>query len=338
MQIRPEQLQATVQKNVPPIIALSSEDSFLLQEAADTVRCAAREQGFLERQKFLGDRSFDWQELLLDAQSLSLFGDRKIIELSIPTGKPGDKGSKALLSYLELAPEDTILLILMGKVDASSMRSKWFKALDSQAAVCRIWPVNSRDLPRWISQRMQQKGLEAEQEAISLLSEKVEGNLMAAAQEIDKLVLSFGTTRVTTEDVLKSIGSSARYNVYELIEASLLGKADTALRMLHSLQAEGTNVLAVLQPFSNELRVIRAVQLANESGTPTQQTFKKLRVWQSRQSAIQAYLRRSNSQQVQALQRIAAKIDQTGKGAAEGNPWDELTRLIVELAGRKVET
>ena len=336
MQIRAEQLNAVAQKSVPPIIALSSENVFLIQEAADIVRSAAREQGFLERQKFLADRSFDWQELTLSAQNLSLFGDRKLIELSIPTSKPGDKGSKALLNYLELAPQDTILLILLGKLDQASLRSKWYKALDSKAAVCRIWPVNSRDLPRWIEQRMEQKGLLADQDAVHVLAERVEGNLMAAAQEIDKLVLSFGNKRISADDILNATGDSARYNAFELVETCLQGKTDAALRMLYSLKAEGVDALAILWPLSNEIRTIKAVQLGMDSGAPLQPLFTKLRVWKNRQQAVQNCVRRTSPEQMQYLISLAVAVDQSAKGAANGNAWDGLSKLVVELSGRSV--
>ncbi len=150
MNIRPQQLASSVQQ-LPAVTVLSSADHFLLQEAADTVRAAARKQGFLERQKLQIDKPTDWQGLIQQAQSLSLFHDKKLIDRHLPSAKPGDAGSKAILEYLEFAPEENRLLLMMGKLEAQSLRSKWYKSLEQSALVCRLWPVNAGEMPSWIN-------------------------------------------------------------------------------------------------------------------------------------------------------------------------------------------
>jgi len=162
--VQPRQLAATVEKAVPQVVALSSADTFLLGEAADTVRSAARQQGFAERRKLSIERNSDWDGLIHQAQSLSLFDERQLIEIHLANAKPGDAGAKVIQEYLQLAPEENRLLLLMGKLEASSLRSKWFKALEKSALVCRLWPVAAHEMPGWIATRLRTKSARADKE------------------------------------------------------------------------------------------------------------------------------------------------------------------------------
>lgn len=336
MQIRPEQLDAQLKKTLAPIYLLSSDEPFLLQEAADSVRDAARERGFLERQLLQADNKFDWHNLLLETQNPSLFAEKKLLELRLPSAKPGDKGSKALQEYATKLPPDIILLLVFGKLDASAMRSKWMKVLDSSACVCRLWPIDAQQLPRWIQQRLQQRGLTADRDAVLLLTEKVEGNLLAAAQEVDKLALSVTEQHLNVDTVRQAIGDSARYSVFNLLDACLQGKAADAQRMLAGLRGEGVDTLAVLWVFAKEIRLLLAIHYAMQNGMSAQQAMQNMKVWKNRTSLISRALQNSTPQQMEELLLLAGAIDQAAKGMRKSNVWDELSSMCASLSGRQL--
>lgn len=334
MQIRPQQLAAQLKKNLAPIYLLSSDEPFLLQEAADTVRDAAREQGFVERQLLQADQKFDWHTLLLETQNPSLFAEKKLLELRLPNAKPGDKGSKALQEYVANAPPDIVLLLVFGKIDASAMRSKWLKALESKACICRLWPIDAQQLPGWINQRLQQRGLSADRNAVLLLAEKVEGNLLAAAQEVDKLALSASGQHLDVDSVRQTIGDSARYSVFNLLDACLQGKAADAQRMLAGLRGEGVDTLALLWVFAKEIRLLLALHYAMQKGMSAQQAMQNMKVWKNRMSLLNRALQHSTPAQLEELLLLAGAIDQTSKGMRKANAWDELSSLCASLSGQ----
>lgn len=221
--LRPEQLSSALQKQLAPIYLISGDEPLLVQEACDQIRSSARQQGFNERVLYHGDKSFDWSQLLSEANSLSLFADRKILELRIDNGKPGDAGSKALVEYASQPSEDNLLLIVTPKLDGNAQRSKWFKALDKVGVTVQIWPINEQQLPHWLEQRLRTAGLNADRDTISLLAAQVEGNLLAAAQEVEKLKLLAPEGQVTPEMVSGMVTDSARYDVFSLIDKALHG-------------------------------------------------------------------------------------------------------------------
>jgi DNA polymerase-3 subunit delta len=334
MQIPPEKLDQQLNAGIAPIYLISSEDSFLQQEASDKVRQAVRQAGFDQREKHVVEAGFDWSTLTYAAQSLSLFGEKKLLELYIANGKPGDKGGKALREYAEMAPLDTVLLLVMGKIDKASTNSKWFKTLADTGVVCRLWPVDARHMPQWIAQRLQQHGLSADREALQLLAERVEGNLLAAAQEVEKLRLSVSDGQVSTETVINMIGNSARYNVFELIDACLLGQQEQTLRILTGLRAEGGNALSVLGVIGAEVRKLLELSLLVQSGMPSSRAMDQLRIWKNRQGPTQAALKRSPLPLLQHCLGLCQQIDLAAKGVPGAAPWDMLNELCLILAGQ----
>lgn len=335
MLVQPRQLPRTLQSGVPAVTLLSSADEFLLQEAADLVRTAARDQGFSERQKLSVERAGDWQALIAQAQSLSLFDDKKLIEIHLPSAKPGDAGAKAILEYIELAPEENRLLLITGKLEATSLRSKWFKSVEKSALVCRLWPISARELPSWIAERVRRHGLRLDADAIKLLAERTEGNLLAAAQEIEKLALLAPDKSLSADDLLRSIGNSARYNAFELVESCMHGHADKALQMLHGLQSEGVDARSILWALSYEIRNV-STALGNGGPSEAQRYFQNQRLPKNRQAALQRYLQRCSSSGIRQLHRLSAEADRRIKGASKASPWEALAELVVELSGRPV--
>ena len=270
MKLAPAQLNKHLQGALAPVYVVSGDDPLLCQEAADAIRNAARQQGFDERQVFSADANFDWGTLLQAGASLSLFAQRRLLELRLPSGKPGDKGAAALMEYCANPAEDTLLLVSLPKLDGSAQKTKWGKAL-IEGAHCQfiqIWPVDVHQLPQWINQRLQQAGLSAQRDAVDLIAARVEGNLLAAAQEIEKLKLLAEGNQITVETVQAAVADSARFDVFGLVDAMLNGEAAHALRMLEGLRGEGVEPPVILWALARVYLWTRpSARPARQSGT-----------------------------------------------------------------------
>jgi DNA polymerase-3 subunit delta len=331
MQLRPEQLEAHLQPLLP-VYLVSGDEPLLVQEACDSVRRAAREQGVTEREVLVVEGRFDWSALSGSAAELSLFAERKLIELRIPSGKPGTEGSKALLAYLDSASPDNVLLVVAGRIDKASTNSKWYKALNDAGACISVWPVGERELPRWLAARLQQHGLAIERDALAALGERVEGNLLAAAQEIEKLRLTVSSERITLDDVTGAVADSARYNLFALVDLALQGEGERALRMLAGLRAEGTDANAVLWGLAREIRLLGQCRADLDRGQRPSEVFARYRVWRRREPLINAALKRHDRHGLERLLQGAARADRCIKGLAVGNPWDSVEQLTLALA------
>jgi DNA polymerase-3 subunit delta len=332
MRLYPEKLATHLQQQLLPVYLVSGDEPLLLQECCDLIRHKAREQGCLERELLDGSvANFNWQELLHSAASLSLFADRRLIELRLPSGKPGAEGSAALCEYLDVASGDDVLLIVSGKIDKQSTNSKWYKALDKAGATIQVWPVDAKNLPRWLQQRVRNAGMSIDNDALQLLCDRVEGNLLAAVQEVEKLKLLAADTRITAQIVTEAVSDNARYNVFEMADHALHGNASASLRMLHGLRAEGSEPAAVLWVLARELQTLYEVQLGCDRGQGAQQALSARRVWQSRMPCMQAALSRHDSNSLSLLIEQAVQVDGSIKGYAGGRPWDNLERLVLGL-------
>jgi DNA polymerase-3 subunit delta len=333
MQIQPEQLESRLRGALAPVYFISGDEPLRLTEAADAVRARARAAGFDEREVLSVSAGFDWNSLTAAAGNLSLFASRRIIDLRMPGGKPGDAGAKALRAYAEAPPEDTLLLITAGKLDSSARKSRWVQALDKAGAVIFIWPLDARQLPAWVRARMQRRGLEATPEAAALLAERVEGNLLACVQEIDKLYLLQGAGRVDVRDVDSAVADSARFDVYGLVDTALAGDGVRSVRILNRLQGEGVAPAVVLWALTRDLRQLSPMAQLLAEGQPLASVITRARIWQSRTTAFSRALQRLSGTSCNRLLRRCALIDRMIKGQATGNAWDELLQLTLSLAG-----
>jgi len=334
MKISLDKLDAHLAAGLAPVYFFSSDEPLQLGEAADAVRRAARAQGFGEREVLEVDKGFDWHSLLAAGNAMSLFAERKLIDLRIPSGKPGKEGSEALLSYLERPPEDTVLLITSGKIDRQSQQAKWFKAIEAAGIALQIWPVEAREMPQWLTARLHIRGLRPAREAVAMLAERVEGNLLAAAQEVEKLLLLYGEGELSAEQVEAAVSDSARFDVYNLVDVALLGDIPRLTRMLEGLRGEGVEPILILWALSREIRSLAQMATQLEQGQPTERVLAP--VWAKRKAAVQAGLRRHNSHRWQQMLRRAARLDRVVKGAAAGNPWDDLLQLGLMMAGTRL--
>jgi DNA polymerase-3 subunit delta len=335
MQLRPEQLEARLRKQLEPVYFISGDEPLRVLEAADAVRSAAQSQGYSEREVLTVQAGFDWDALASSADSLSLFAERRVIDLRLPTGKPGDAGARALRTYAGRPPEDTLLLVTSGKLEPAARKSKWLQALDAAGVVVTVWPLKVQEFHAWVQARMRRRGLEPTREAVAVLAERVEGNLLACVQEIDKLYLLRGGGPVDAEAVLALVADNARYDVYGLVESALAGQAVRSVRMLHGLDAEGTPAPVVLWALAREIRQLAAMAAVVASGRAIRSVLDQYRVWDTRKSVLEAALKRLPATACNQLLRQCAFTDRVCKGQAAGNAWVELLQLTLQLAGQR---
>ncbi|WKN22859.1 DNA polymerase III subunit delta [Azotobacter vinelandii] len=340
MKLSSAQLPRQLKDSLAPVYVVSGDEPLLCQEACDAIRTAARAQGFSERQVFNADAGFDWNQLHEAGASLSLFAEKRLLELRIANGKPGDKGAAAILEYLARPAEDNLLLIDLPKLDAATQKSKWAKALldAPQVQFVQVWPVDAQQLPQWIRQRLAQAGLAASQEALELIAARVEGNLLAAAQEIEKLKLLAENNQISADTVQAAVADSARFDVFGLLDAALAGQAAHALRMLEGLRGEGVETPVILWALARELRQLAGLAQQYAQGVPLEKAFAQARppIWEKRRPLLAKALQHHSATRWSQLLLDAQLIDAQIKGQAEGEPWNGLARLALAIAGQRL--
>ena len=335
MQLKPEQLDGHLRKQLAPVYFISGDEPLRVMEAADAVRAAAREQGYSEREVLSVEAGFDWGRLDAAAGSLSLFAERRLIELRM-SPKPGQEGGQALADYAANPAPDTVLLISCDKVDTSGQRTKWFKALEAAGVVIQVWPIERQALPGWISQRMQTRGLQVSNDAAALLADRVEGNLLAASQEIEKLLLLHGPGRIDVDAVSASVADSARFNVFTLVDNALSGHVGRTVHMLNGLRSEGIAPVVVSWALGREIRTMTRMAQAISEGQSMESVLAQYRVWERRKPLLRMALKRTPLPRWYGLLRLSGQVEKSSKGAAAGNPWDELLQLGARLAGAQI--
>ena len=333
MKIRAEQLQSHLSKELLPVYVISGDEPLLAQESADAVRLAARNKGFSGREVFHGEGKFDWSQLHNEANALSLFAEKKIIEIRISNGKPGDKGSKALCELCANPSPDNLLLVILPKLERSAQNSKWVKALEAVGAHIQVWPVTGDQLPRWIKQRLLESNITANQQAVEILAERVEGNLLAAVQEIEKLKLLAIEGKVDAIMMSSVVADSARYNLFEFVDKVLAGDAQSAARSLRGLHSEGTDAIPLLWAITRELRILIKASEQISRGENRDWALKNAGVWEKRLPLLRTAIQRCSAAHLRMLLYQAGAIDRGIKGMRKADIWDELTTLVLSLAG-----
>ncbi len=333
MRLRADQLDAQLADALSPIYLITGDEPLQLGEAADAVRRAAREAGYSSREILDVGKGFDWNELAIEANSLSLFAEKRVIDLRLSSAAIGRSGSQALVEYAARLPEATLLLVTAPRLDRSQQGSKWVKALEKQGVLVQIWPVDEQRLPAWIEQRLRKKGLIPEAEAVSIMAERLEGNLLAAAQEIDKLLLLNGPGPLTAERLLESVADSARFDVFGLVDSALMGRPAKVTRILAGLRAEGVPAAVVLWALAREIRQLAGMAYALEQGRSIDQVLASHRVWNQRKPVVRQGLARLRRRRWQQLLALCARGDRTIKGQERGDPWQLLEGIAVTMAG-----
>ncbi len=343
MQLSLTQLASHLAKDLKPIYVLHGDEPLLQQEAADAIRAAARQRGFAERSVFtVVGAHFDWSAVLAAAGSLSLFADRQCIELRIPSGKPGKEGSQALQDLAEQAQgqDGLLVLVLLPRLDKATLSSAWFTALEGRGGQIRIDPIERSALPAWIGQRLGLQGQRVEagalgQQTLQFFADRVEGNLLAAHQEIQKLGLLYPEGELTQAQIEASVLNVARYDVFKLGEAVLSGQPARVQRMLDGLQAEGESEVLVHFALAEDIRALRQVKEALGQGQPLPVALRESRVWGLRERLFERVLPRVAQVDLDNLLLAAHKVDGLVKGLRQPdwpqNPWQALHRLALQL-------
>ena len=343
MQLRPDQLSAhlanAAQDGLKPLYTVVGDEPLLQQEAADALRAAARASGCSEREVFnVSGAHFDWSGVLGAAQERSLFAEAKIIEIRIPSGKPGKEGSEALQRYVEQLPEGVVTLVLLPTVEYAQLKSAWFTALQAQGVMVKVEPVERPALPAWIARRLAAQGQrvregEEGQRTLAFFADRVEGHLLAAHQEISKLALLYPPGELTAEQVESAVLNVARYDVRQLCEAVLAGQVGRAWRILDGLKAEGESPVAVLWPLADDLRALQRVRAALDLGHPLPMALNTARVWGPRQRPIERAAALLSQRALTRLVGAASLCDGITKGLRQpdwpDDPWEALRRLIL---------
>ena len=336
MQLRLDALDAHLTQPLAPLYVITSDEHLLALEAADKIRKTARAQGYSEREVLTVDRYFKWGELQASGQSMSLFGERKLIELRIPSGKPGKEGSQALQDYAASATTDTLTMISLPRLDWQTAKASWVTALQKSAVYIDIPLVERAQLPAWIGMRLAQQKQSADKPAIDFIVDRVEGNLLAAHQEIQKLGLLHPAGRLSFEQVQDAVLNVARYDVFKLNEAMLTGDRTRLVRMLEGLKGEGEALPLVLWAVSDEIRTLLKLRIGLDQGRPLAALCKEYRIWGPRERLAGAALQRLDLATLTAAQQDAAQIDKLAKGLQAdshvGDAWDAILQLALKIA------
>lgn len=332
MQISADQLPAHLKRGLAPLYFISGDDPLAAQECTDAIRAAAQAAGCEERKVYTVESGFDWAAFRNELRSGSLFSTRRLLELRLPTGKPGEEGARTLAEVAGDEAPDVTVLVVAGKLDKQARAAKWVAALERAGVTITLYPIDARQLPAWIERRMRARGLVPGRGVADMLAHYTEGNSLACAQEIEKLALS-GAREVSADDIAGQLSDNARFTVYALADAALAGDTATVLRILHSLRAEGEAPALVSWALAREVREAARIAQVIASGRPAAQVLEEFRVWARRKPIMQKALTRHKLASWHELLRAAARADRVVKGQRPGDAWLELEALALALAG-----
>jgi DNA polymerase-3 subunit delta len=331
--IRAEQLASHLSRQLAPLYLIHGDEPLIALEAADAIRERARRSGFTERSVLTVERGFRWGELGAAGASMSLFGDRKLIELRIPGGKPGTDGGEAIQAWCRRIPEDVVLLVNLPRLPRRDQASAWFSAFAQSAVVVEVWPVERARLPEWISARLARQKQRAGRQLLQFLADSVEGNLLAAHQEIQKLALLFPEGELEFTAVRAAVLNVARYDAGQLGEAMLAADPPRFVRMLDGLRSEGEAAPRILWVLAEELRALARVKEGLSAGRPPAELYRENRVFgEPRQALMGRAAQRTDLRRLRRSLSDAARIDRIAKGVARGDPWDEMLQLGLAFA------
>ncbi len=349
MELRLNALAAHLERTLAPLYVIHGDEPLFAMEAGDAIRATARRTGCEEREVLVADTGFRWDALLAANANMGLFGARKMIDLRIPSGKPGTEGAKALeacarapnpdhitlIKTCARSPNpDHLTLITLPKLERATQQSAWFAALSETGIVITVYPLDRSELPAWIAERLARARQRATQETLAFLADRCEGNLLAARQEIEKLALLLPEGPLAHDAVERAVADVSRYDVFELSAACLSGDAARALKIIAALEAEGEGLPLLLWQIGEDIHALAAVLEATAGGTPMAAAVRNARVWGKRQAALERAARRVKPDAIAPMVRALAVLDALAKGIGRGNPWDDFRTLVLALAGK----
>lgn len=344
MRVDIQRLSESSGADLAPVYLLFGDELLLIEEACNALRSQAATQGFSERVSYVAEQGFDWNELLQSGNSLSLFAERQLLEVRIPTGKPGQVGSRVLTELAENMPQDTLLLVVCGGVDKSGQNQKWFKTLDQSGVSAEARRMTLDMLPGWLANRLQKKGLLADRDSVNLLTYCFEGNLLAAAQAIDMLALNFNpASQPDAKEQLaalqESVSDNSRFSVFSYLDACLGGDWQRTARIIDGLRAENEGAVLLIVMLGRELRNLLLIAQALEAGGNRDQVFRKHRIWRNRQSLVSRALSRHGAAGMRTFLQRVAKLDKIMKGRAASEAesvWFDIEKLSMQICGLEI--
>jgi len=337
MKIKPEQLSGQLKKGLAPIYLITGDEPLISEECSDLLRASLQKQGFSEREVMHIDASFNWEYLLECANALSLFAEKKVIELRLGSQKLNKVASQILQQYLANPAPDNVIMMLADKLDIGVKKSAWFKAVEQHGVVVEIWPIDSTQLPQWLRSRASSLGLTLDRDATQLLCDRIEGNLLAARQELDKLSLLYPGQTLNADTVIDAVSDSSRYDIYGLTDAAIQGQAARTQKILQVLRQEGTEPPVLLWALSREIRTLLTIQQGLNNGTPYDTLCQRERIWGKRKQQMRQAANRCSAILLMAQLERCFHIDQMIKGARFGDLWLELSSISLALAGQPLD-
>lgn len=332
MRLLPAQLAEHLKQGLKPLYALVGDEPLSQREALDALRAAAKTQGYEERTSLLAERYFDWQEVQNYGQAMSLFASLRLLELRIPSGKPGVDGSACLQALCQQPLPDTVTVVILPEIEWRDQKSAWYTALQQAAVFVPLMQPAPAELPNWIGQRLARQQQSTDADTLDFLAHQVEGNLLAAHQEIEKLGLLYPAGSLSADAVREAVLNVSRFDATQLGEAVLTGDLPRTVRILQGLQEEGETAVAVMNPLIWALKPLLRVKLAEAAGTPQATALRDAKLFGTRETLARQGLRRLSLRQLQAAIGKLAEIDKIAKGIQTGDAWLEISRLCFGLA------
>jgi DNA polymerase-3 subunit delta len=335
MKISLDQLAPSLEKSLAPLYLVAGPEPLLIKESLDLIIAEAKKQGFLERTVLHVGKNFDWGSLESASMDQSLFSSRKVLDLRMPTAKPGTPGSKALVKWTENPDPDVLLIVSCESWEPATRKAKWAGELTRAGTLVEIWPVKTHEMPAWVERRMQRAGLEPDKEAVQLLAELLEGNLLAAQQEIDKLALLNPDKKVDANMVRQSVSDSSRFGPFKLGEYMLSGQAEECLKVASSLSRTGVAIQVIIGSLYYQMNQLNSAFIGVSLGEDESRVFSRLRIFNMAQPLYRSAIRRLSEKQIGDAFLALALIERQGKGRAAGDPWQTLDQMIVALCANK---
>ena len=333
MILSPDKLNSALNSpQLKPAYMVFGDEPLQVMESLDAIRRLAREHGANERLVLEVERGFDWDELAINLSGMSLFADKRIIEIKLGDRKPDKKGTAHIEAYLSGSPSDDTLLVSANKIDRGQLNAKWFKALEKHGLVVQARQLSGRALESWITRRAKSKNIEIHRHVAELIAARAEGNMLAAAQELEKIALMSADGEVDSELAMRAVTDSARYDVFKLVDSILAGQSKQAIRMLRGLREEGTEPIIINWALNKELRSLCAMGIEVDRGESLASVMSKAGVWRNRLNMIENTLRRHHPRVLREQFLTTVKIDRIIKGALLGDPWNEMELLCLSLA------
>ena len=329
------QLPSLVSQKKARLFILSGDEPLLIQEASQLLRNTLSNEGFSGRELFMIDGPFDWDSILFENNSFSLFAERKLIEIRVSSKTPGDKGAKALQELFKNSDEDTAVIVTFPKLEARVLKTKWFKDIETLSTLVQIWPVSEKDLPKWIADRIKLAGLDATTEAIAELSKRIEGNLLAASQEIERLKLTVDNRKITSDDIKESVSDNSRFDIFRLVDTVMKGDVSRSFRILEALRAEGVEPLFICNMLSRELKMLETIKFDTSHGKSLSKAIRDAGVWETRKSLVSNVVDRLELNSIGKMLLVTGDIDRVVKGEQIGDPWTSIQDIVLAFSGTK---